>query len=91
MLRFNDLSVAERQLISKDIFTALHLGSGSLDPYDVVSEIFHHWGVMCIHPVVKRRYRGSGPTDTYRWFECEMCGCVVKNDEYVPRNTRKVK
>ena len=92
LLRFDDLSVDERAVISKDIFSALHRGSGSRDPYEVVAEILDGWGIMCTHPAAKRTYEGKRRTDPslYRWFECDACSCAVRNDEYVPRVGKKL-
>ncbi len=68
LLRFQDLTPEERDLISADYLR--RASDGGLPGASLYLDVMNSWGVMCPHPMESRMYSAS-------WFMCEVCNCAV--------------
>lgn len=84
LLRYCDLSQAERSLLDRDVVSRI-LGGTDSERLAVTLGVFHSWGVMCPHPIRTRLYEGlygsidSVPFDECSWYSCGACGSIVIN------------
>jgi len=76
LLKFEELTLDERTLISRDFSTIPDICRVfGLTRDNAGVWIFHSWGVMCPHPGYSRRPSISSD----EWYDCLTCGCIVLN------------
>ncbi len=85
LLRFEELSSAEQQMVAKDIFSSIGKTGG--DPYRIYAKVLSTWGIMCPHPQSKRLYGGRKRyplpqlSEKYPWYLCECCESTCSNTD----------
>lgn len=93
-LSYDDLDLAERHILSQEVFTTIYLDGRKRDPYIICAEVFASWGVMCPHPLEVRLYGGTEKkpfgSGTHRWYLCKACGCSTRNEDFFGHNDRVV-
>jgi len=83
LLRWSDLSVAERALIVGDL--AGRCQAGATPDRSVFLAVIHSWGVMCPHPQERRSYEDFPWSELpvafeeRQWYSCGVCECIVIN------------
>lgn len=74
LIRLDELTVEEVQVINSTFFERVQKDppENIEDMYRIYIETLHEWGVMCPHPIERRRYSSCG-----RWYDCSLCQAAV--------------
>lgn len=74
LLCLHELTGDELALLNDSFFeTVRERAPESIEEmYGVYISVLHRWGVMCPHPIDKRRY-----DLTNRWYDCSLCKASV--------------
>lgn len=76
LLRLDELTADEVGMVNSTFFERVHKEPPEdLDSmYKVYIETLHEWGIMCPHPVERRRFSLCN-----RWYDCALCQATVIN------------
>lgn len=95
LLRIDELSSVEQQIISDEVFKKIRRRKLEEDHFSIYLEVLNEWGIICPHPIEKRlyvgRYRSKMPTASYSWFKCEACSCLTVNELWIAENPESMK
>jgi len=93
LLSIHDFEADEMSDLATEIFKRINNGKDK-DMYDQYLSVLMERGIMCPHPQQKRMYgskHSAYSLTLYRWYDCNMCGCSVFNEDYIDDEKEKTK
>lgn len=73
-MRLEELTGGELSLLNNDFFDRVRERAPETleEMYQLYISVLHRWGVMCPHPIDRRKYDTSS-----RWYDCSLCRASV--------------